>query len=53
MKKEKTLTLMDMIGMTLSAFVSMELISSMAGIGPSVIAAFITQTSHTAWCVEP
>ena len=41
MKKEKTLTLMDMIGMTLSAFVSMELISSMAGIGPSVIAAFI------------
>lgn len=41
MKKEKTLTLIDMIGMTLSAFVSMELISSMAIEGPSVIIAFI------------
>lgn len=41
MEKEKTLTLMDMIGMTLSAFVSMELISSMAAEGPSVILSFI------------
>lgn len=41
MEREKTLTLIDMIGMTLSAFVSMELIASMAKIGPSVIVSFI------------
>lgn len=41
MEREKTLSLFDMIGMTLSAFVSMELIASMAMEGPSVIVSFL------------
>ena len=41
MNKEKTLTLMDMIGMALAAFVSMELIASQATLGTSVIGAFL------------
>lgn len=57
MKKEKTLSMMDMIGMTLSAFVSMELISSMAADGPSVILSFIVLGgtflyTHCVLCAE-
>ena len=39
--KKKTMTIVDMIGMALSAFVSMELISGQAIAGPSIIGSFL------------
>lgn len=41
MKREKTMGTLDMIGMALSAFVSMELISGQAIEGPSIVGSFI------------
>ena len=41
MAKEKTMTFVDMIGMALSAFVSMELISKQATLGPSIVGSFL------------
>ena len=57
MAKEKTMTLVDMIGMALSAFVSMELISSQAQLGPSIVGSFlliggIYVVTHCLICAE-
>lgn len=57
MAKEKTMTFVDMIGMALSAFVSMELISSQATLGPSIVGSFlliggIYVVTHCLICAE-
>ena len=57
MAKEKTMSLIDMIGMALSAFVSMELISSQATLGPSIVISFLViggiyLITHCALCAE-
>lgn len=56
-ERTKTLGLGDMVGMALAGFVSMELIGSLAGLGPAIIVTFIIVggvyiLSHSLICAE-